>query len=349
MLVQKKSLVAISSLAALSILVSSCNSSQSPNPGSTGSPGATGNSSASGKVNVDGSSTVFPISEAMAEEFKKANQAIDVSVGESGTGGGFKKFCAGEISLTGASRAIEAEEIANCDKGKVEFVEIPIAYDALSVVVNPENTAVKCLKVDELKKTWAPEAQGKVTNWNQINPSFPDLKLDLYGAGTDSGTFDYFTKVIVGKEKSSRTDYTASEDDNTLVQGVAGEKGGMGYFGYAYYETNKDKLKAVEIDSGKGCVPPSPETVLNGTYNPLSRPIFIYVSKKDLERPEVKSFVDFYLDTNSQQFIADTGYVPLPTELATQVQTRYKANKTGSIYVDAPKGATLKDLLSKAK
>jgi phosphate transport system substrate-binding protein len=349
MLVQKKSLVAMSYLAALSILVSSCESGQPPSTGSTGSPGTTSNSNASGKVNVDGSSTVFPVSEAMAEEFKKANAGIDVSVGESGTGGGFKKFCAGEISVTGASRAIEAEEIANCEKGKIEFVEIPIAYDALSVVVNPENTAVKCLKVDELKKTWAPEAQGKVTNWKQINPAFPDLKLDLYGAGTDSGTFDYFTKVIVGKEKSSRTDYTASEDDNTLVQGVAGEKGGMGYFGYAYYEQNKDKLKAVEIDSGKGCVAPGAQTVLNGTYNPLSRPIFVYVSKKDLERPEVKSFVDFYVDAKNQQFIADTGYVPLPSELATQVQTRYKGNKTGSIYVNAPKGATLKDLLSKAK
>jgi phosphate transport system substrate-binding protein len=349
MLASTKSCAAIALFALLIGLVSSCESGQNSNSGTTGSPGVTSNSQASGKVNVDGSSTVFPVSEAMAEEFQKANSGVEVSVGESGTGGGFKKFCAGEISVTGASRPIEAEEIANCQKGKIEFVEIPIAYDALTVVANPQNSAAKCFKVADLKKVWAPEAQGKVTNWKQINPAFPDLKLDLYGAGTDSGTFDYFTKVIVGKEKSSRTDYTASEDDNTLVQGVAGENGAMGYFGYAYYEQNKDKLKALEIDNGKGCVGPSPEAVLNGTYTPLSRPIFIYANQKDLAKPEVKSFVDFYLATANQKLISETGYVPLPSELATQVQTRYKGNKTGSIYVNAAKGATLKDLLSKAK
>jgi phosphate transport system substrate-binding protein len=347
MLASTKSCAAIALFALLSALVTSCGSGQNNNAGSTGTPDATGNSQASGKVNVDGSSTVFPVSEAMAEEFQKANAGVEVSVGESGTGGGFKKFCAGEISVTGASRPIEAEEIANCQKSKIEFVEIPIAYDALTVVANPQNSAAKCLKVADLKKVWAPEAQGKITNWKQINPAFPDLKLDLYGAGTDSGTFDYFTKTIVGKEKSSRTDYTASEDDNTLVQGVAGENGAMGYFGYAYYEQNKDKLKALEIDNGKGCVAPSPETVLNATYTPLSRPIFIYASQKDLARPEVKSFVDFYLATANQKLISEIGYVPLPSELASQVQNRYKGNKTGSIYVNAAKGATLKDLLSK--
>lgn len=348
MLVQKKSLVAISSLAALSILVSSCDTGSSPNAGETGG-GATGNSNLSGAIAIDGSSTVFPVSEAMAEEFKKANPNVQVSVGESGTGGGFKKFCAGEISVTGASRPIKAEEIELCKKGGIEFVEMPMAYDALSVVVNPGNDAAKCMKVDQLKKVWGPEAQGKVTNWKQIDPSYPDLKLDLYGAGTDSGTFDYFTQSIVGKEKSSRTDYTASEDDNTLVQGVAGGKGAMGYFGYAYYEQNKDKLKALEIDNGKGCVGPSPEAVLNGTYTPLSRPIFIYASKKDLERPEVKAFAEFYISKDNAKFVAETGYVPLPNELEEVVRKRLGAGTTGSVFTDAPKGAQLKDLLSKAQ
>jgi phosphate transport system substrate-binding protein len=342
--------VHLASLVAIALVASSCTGNQTANTNGQSGTGSTGNaSSLSGNVSVDGSSTVFPISEVMAEEFKKANSGVQVAVGESGTGGGFKKFCAGEINLTGASRPIKPEEIEACKKGNIEYIEIPIAYDALTVVANPQNEAAKCMKVAELKKVWEPAAQGKVTNWKQINPGFPDLKLNLYGAGTDSGTFDYFTEEIVGKAKDSRSDYTASEDDNTLVQGVAGDKGGLGYFGYSYYEANKDQLKAVEIDNGKGCVPPSAETVLNGTYNPLSRPIFVYASKKDLERPEVKAFADFMIASSNKKLIEETGYVPLPEELSAAVQKRYESGQVGSLYQGAPKGSTLKDLLAKSK
>jgi phosphate transport system substrate-binding protein len=353
MILQNLRPIHLASLLAITLVTSSCAGNQASNPNGqagTGSNGSNGNaSSLSGNVTIDGSSTVFPISEVVAEEFRKTNSGVQVAVGESGTGGGFKKFCAGEISLTGASRPIKPEEIEACKTGNIEYIEIPIAYDALTVAANPQNEAAKCMKVADLKKVWEPAAQGKITNWNQINPSFPDLKLSLYGPGTDSGTFDYFTKEIVGKEKDSRSDYTASEDDNTLVQGIAGDRGGLGYFGYAYYEANKEQLKAVEIDSGKGCVAPSAETVLAGTYTPLSRPIFVYASKKDLERPEVKAFTDFMLAGNSKKLISEVGYVPLPDELSTAVQKRYESGQVGSLYQGAPKGSTLKDLLAKAK
>jgi phosphate transport system substrate-binding protein len=350
MILQNLRPIHLASLVAITLVISSCAGNQASNPNGQAGGGSNGNaSSLSGNVTIDGSSTVFPISEVMAEEFRKTNSGVDVAVGESGTGGGFKKFCAGEISLTGASRPIKPEEVEACKKGNVEYIEIPIAYDALTVVASPQNEPAKCMKVADLKKVWEPAAQGKITNWKQINPSFPDLKLNLYGAGTDSGTFDYFTKEIVGKEKDSRSDYTASEDDNTLVQGVAGDKGGLGYFGYAYYEANKTQLKALEIDDGKGCVAPSAETVLNGTYTPLSRPIFVYASKKDLERPEVKAFADFMIASNNKKLIAETGYVPLPDELRAVVQKRYESGQVGSLYQGAPKGSTLKDLLAKSK
>ncbi|MBD2463815.1 PstS family phosphate ABC transporter substrate-binding protein [Oscillatoria sp. FACHB-1407] len=284
----------------------------------------------SGDILVDGSSTVFPIGEAMAEEFMAANPNVRVTVGTSGTGGGFEKFCNGETVVSNASRQIKDEEIALCQEKGVEFIELPVAYDALTVVVNPQNDWATCLTTDELKTVWEPGAQGTVTNWNQVRADFPDAPLDLFGPGTDSGTFDYFTDEINGEEGASRGDFTASEDDNVLVQGVEGDVNALGYFGYAYYAENQDRLKAVEIDSGSGCVAPSPETVVDGTYTPLSRPLFIYVSKQAAdERPEVKAFIDFMLDPANKGFVEETGYVPMADDIYTQVKERFEKGETG--------------------
>lgn len=266
----------------------------------------------SGSIAIDGSSTVFPISEAMAEEFQKANPGVQITVGASGTGGGFEKFCNGETQISDASREVTPEEIEACAENGIEMIEVPVATDALTVVVNPENDWVSCVTLDELNTIWSPEAQGTITNWNQVNPEWPDAPLVLYGPGTDSGTFDYFTEVVNGEDGASRGDYTASEDDNVLVQGVVGDVNAMGYFGYAYYFENQDQMKALEIDAGEGCVEPSEENVLAGEYTPLSRPLFIYVSKNALEEdPAVQAFVDFYLDPANSEFVADTGYVTL--------------------------------------
>ncbi|MDB9376594.1 PstS family phosphate ABC transporter substrate-binding protein, partial [Nodularia sphaerocarpa] len=243
-------------------------------------------------VQIDGSSTVFPVTEAVAEEFQKAQKGkVRVTVGVSGTGGGFKKFCRGETDISNASRPILQKEIDECKAAGIRYIELPVAYDALTVVVNPQNTWAKNLTVAELKKIWEPGAQGKINNWNQVRSGFPNAPMKLFGAGTNSGTFDYFTEAIVGKSKSSRGDFTASEDDNVLVQGVSSDKNALGYFGYAYYAENNKKLKAVSVNG----VSPSEATVKNGTYNPLSRPIFIYVSSKAIDKPEVKQFVDFYM------------------------------------------------------
>ncbi|HBB34446.1 MAG TPA: phosphate-binding protein [Cyanobacteria bacterium UBA8803] len=360
MLSDKTRLVFIASLTTLALGVASCGGNQSTTPAGDaggGSPAAEGGSPAAagsglaGEVKVDGSSTVFPISEAMAEEFQKANSGVRVTVGSSGTGGGFKKFCNGETDISNASRPIKPEEVELCEKGKVEYIELPISYDGLSVVVNPENKFAECLKVDELKKMWEPAAQGKIKTWNQIRPDFPNQPLGLYGAGTDSGTYDFFTKAITGEEGKSRGDYTASEDDNTLVQGVSSDKNGLGFFGYAYYENNKDKLKLVAIDGGKGCIQPSPETINDGTYQPLSRPEFIYVRKEAASRPEVKAFVEYQLDPANSKLISEVGYVPLPAELMTEVQKRFQEGKVGSIFEGkgSQVGVTLKDLLTKEK
>src|SRR5512145_2108887 len=241
-------------------------------------------------VKIDGSSTVFPVTEAVAEDFQKAKkQQVKVTVGISGTGGGFKKFCRAETDISNASRPILKAEMAECAKAGVEYIELPVAFDALTVVINPKNTFIKQLTVAEMKKMWEPSAQGKVTRWNQVNSAWPDAPLKLFGPGADSGTFDYFTEAVVGKSKSSRGDFTASEDDNVLVQGVSRAKGALGYFGLAYYTENKDKLRAVPIVNDRGQpVEPSMEAVLKGTYTPLARPIFIYVNAKSLAKPEVK-------------------------------------------------------------
>lgn len=291
----------------------------------------------SGSVAVDGSSTVFPITEAMAEEYQAANPNVRVTVGVSGTGGGFKKFCAGETDISNASRPIKEEEIALCEENGIEYIEVPVAYDAISVVVNPDNDWAMCLTTAELAKIWSPEAEGQIDNWSQVREGFPDKPLTLYGPGTDSGTFDYFTDAINGEEGMSRGDYTASEDDNVVVQGVENDPGALGYFGLAYYEENMERLKAVEVDdedpsNGEGCVAPSVATVDDTTYQPLARPIFIYLSTASLERPEVKAFVDFYMAEENSSLVAEVGYVPMSSEIYGKAQARVTNMTTGSIF-----------------
>ena len=266
-------------------------------------------------VKIDGSSTVFPITEAIAEDFQKAKKGkIRVTVGISGTGGGFKKFCRGETDISDASRPILKKEMDDCRAAGVQYIELPVAYDALTVVIHPDNKWAQTLTVAELRKMWEPAAQGKVKTWKQVNPAWPDQALKLFGPGADSGTFDYFTEAVNGKAKSSRGDFTASEDDNVLVQGVSRDVNALGYFGFAYYVENKDKLRAARIadKAGQG-VGPSFETVINGTYQPLARPIFIYINSKSLERPEVREFVEFYMK-NAEALVREVKYVPLPAK-----------------------------------
>jgi phosphate transport system substrate-binding protein len=264
-------------------------------------------------VKVDGSSTVFPVTEAVAEEFQKANRGLKVTVGVSGTGGGFRKFCRNETDVQNASRPILAKEMEECRAAGVQYIELPVAYDALTVVVNPRNP-LREISIEDLKKMWEPAAQGTVMRWNQVNPSFPDAPLALFGAGADSGTFDYFTEAVTGKSKSSRGDFTASEDDNVLVQGVSRNANAIAFFGFAYFQENKDKVKGLPISwKGGKAVEPSPENVLNGTYQPLSRPIFIYVNAKSLAKPEVKQFVEFYMK-NASKLVREVKYVPLPAK-----------------------------------
>lgn len=301
-------------------------------------------------IQVDGSSTVYPITEAVAEEFQIQNQGkLKVTVGVSGTGGGFKKFCRGELDIANASRPIQKSEMDACAAAGIGYFELPIAYDALTVVVNPQNSFLSTATIAQLKQIWAPESQGTITRWNQIDPSWPDAEFKLYGAGSDSGTFDYFTEAVVGKAKSSRGDYTASEDDNTLVQGVAQDVNALGYFGYAYYAENQDKLKALAIASGAGAagVLPSEETVISGSYTPLARPLFIYVSVKALERPEVKQYVDFYF-ANVPELAREVRYVPLPADAYTTIQKHISEGKVGTVFGGEPATAiTIDDLLKR--
>ena len=266
-------------------------------------------------VTIDGSSTVYPITEAVAEDFQIAKKGgIRVTVGVSGTGGGFKKFCRAEVDIVNASRPIQHSEMEACRAAGVQYVEMPIAFDALTVAVNPSNTWSRTMTVAELKKIWEPSAQGKITKWNQINPAWPDKRIKLFGAGADSGTFDYFTEAIVGKAKSSRGDFTASEDDNVLVQGISTDKYSLGFFGFAYYIENQKKVNVVAVDNGKGGIIPSAETVENGSYRPLSRPIFVYVNAKAADKPEVSEFVNFYMK-NAPALVKEVKYFPLPAEV----------------------------------
>ncbi|WP_029038597.1 PstS family phosphate ABC transporter substrate-binding protein [Salinimicrobium xinjiangense] len=283
----------------------------------------------SSAISIDGSSTVYPVTEAIAEEYRSEAPDVDVTIGVSGTGGGFQKFGRGEVAITNASRPIKEDERAIAESNGISFVELEVAYDGLAVVVHPENDWVTCFTVEQLKKIWEPSAQGNIKRWNQIEPSWPDAEIRLYGPGVASGTFDYFTEVIVGKSGSSRGDYTASEDDNVLVQGVSGDKYGLGFFGLAYFEENSDKLKMVAVDGGEGCVEPSGETVSNGSYAPLSRPLYIYVNSSSLENPAVIDFVNFYL-TEASELLDDVGYIPLTDEEYKREQEKFAAFVKGN-------------------
>lgn len=303
-----------------------------------------------GLVKVDGSSTVYPITEAVAEEFQKSTRGkTKVTVGISGTGGGFKKFCRGEIDISNASRPILKKEMADCKAAGIEYIELPVAFDALTVIINQKNTWANELTVAELKKMYEPAAQGKVNNWNQIRAGFPDVSLKLAGAGADSGTFDYFTEAIVGKAKSSRGDYMATEDDNVTVQFVQRDVNAIGYLGLAYYVENKDKLKAVAIkmDDKSPAVLPSLETVNKGTYQPLSRPLFIYVSRKSADNPEVAAFVEFYMK-HGGKLAKEVGYVDLPAKAYTMAMDNFKKRKTGTPFGgDAEVGVSVEELLAR--
>jgi phosphate transport system substrate-binding protein len=284
----------------------------------------------SGKITVDGSATVFPLMQAMAAGFRDKNPGVQLDIQFSGTGGGFKKFCAGQVDLTGASRPIKAAEGEQCKAQNVNYIEVPVAFDSLAVMVNPKNTFVECLTVSELKSVWEPAAERKVTQWKQVRGTFPAQPLVLFGPGKASGTFDYFTLAIVGSEASSRNDYEPSEDDMVLERGIAGEPNAMGYFGYAYYQANKDQLKLVAVDNGHGCITPSAQTVADGTYQPLTRPLFVYVNVTAAARPEVSGFIHFQLAPDSTKYVTQVGYVPLPSKaLSTQV-ARFEKGTTGS-------------------
>ncbi|MEC4889567.1 MAG: PstS family phosphate ABC transporter substrate-binding protein [Nitrospira sp.] len=299
-------------------------------------------------VKVDGSSTVFPITEAVAEEFQKETRgSVRVTVGISGTGGGFKKFCRGETDVQDASRPISASEMEACRASGIQYYELPIAFDALTIAVSQQATWIDSITVAELKKIWEPAAQGRVMKWNQIRSTWPDQPLKLFGAGSDSGTFDYFTEAVVGKAKASRGDYTASEDDNTLVQGISNDKQALGYIPYAYFEPNKKRLKAVAVDGGYGPMRPSRETVENGLYQPLSRPMFIYVNVPAASKPEVKRFVEFYL-AQAPTLVPQVKYVPLPKETYSLVLSHFQKGKLGTAFQGhSTIGLTIEDLLKR--
>lgn len=304
---------------------------------------------AQNQIKIDGSSTVFPIAEAVAEEFQISKRGkVRVTVGIAGTGGGFKRFCRGETDISNASRPILKEEMETCRKAGIRYLELPVAYDALTVVVNPKNTWVKSLTLDDLKKMWEPGAQGRISRWNQVRAEWPAESLALFGPGADSGTFDYFTEAVTGKAKSSRGDYAASEDDNVIVQGVESNKNALGYFGYAYYIENKQRVRAVPVVNKAGkAVMPSLESVVDGSYEPLSRPLFIYVSEAAAERPEVREFIEYYL-TEGPQLAKEVGYVPLPETAYRVALEHFKAKKLGTVFGGVPEvGVTIDDLLAR--
>ena len=310
--------------------------------------GCSGSNTQSGKgsrtlVKVDGSSTVFPITEAVAEEFQKVYSDVRVTVGVSGTGGGFKKFCVGETDINDASRSIKQIEISVAAENNIQFIELPVAFDGLSILVNPKNDFVDYLTVGELKRIWQPGST--VAKWSDVRTGWPDKPITLYGPGTDSGTFDYFTEAINGKSQVCRPDFTASEDDNVLVQGIAGDENSLGFFGYSYYAENKSKLKSVPIGAADKAVAPSETTINDGTYSPLSRPIFIYVSTAAADRREISNFVSFYLK-NAPELVKEVGYVPLPDAVYQLGLKRFEDKVTGSLFVGKKTvGVKLEDLL----
>jgi phosphate transport system substrate-binding protein len=301
-------------------------------------------------ITIDGSSTVFPIAEAFAEEFQKAKKnTVRVTVGISGTGGGFKKFCRGETDISNGSRPILRQEIDECAKNGIAFTEMPIAFDALTIAVSPKNDFITCLTVAQLKKIWEPAAQGKVLNFSDVDPKWPNRKMTLFGAGADSGTFDYFTEAVNGKAKATRADFTASEDDNVLVTGIERDANALGYIPYAYYEPNQKQLKAVAIDEGKGkgCVKPSLEAVSAGTYNPLARPLFIYVSTKAAEKPEVREYVEFIM-TKGAPLVKEVKYLPLPDAAYVTAFKHFKDGRKGSVFGGVPEvGVSIEELMKR--
>lgn len=288
------------------------------------------NASAADLIRIDGSSTVYPITEAVAEEYQIKNRSARITIGISGSGGGFKKFCRGETAFSNASRPIKAGEMKLCKKNGIPFLELPVAYDGLAVLVNPKNDWANDITVAELKLIWEPKAQGKLNHWNKIRPHWPKKEIHLFGPGVDSGTFDYFTEAIVGKAQASRGDFTSSEDDNILVQGISNDRYALGYFGFAYYVENKKKLKLLPVDAGKGPISPSPKTIESGSYY-LTRPLLIYVNKNALSKPEVRSFLDFYLE-EGPSLAQEVGYVPLPNNIRKMVKLRVKKGTVGSMY-----------------
>ena len=314
----------------------STSSTDSMTPGSSGTAMTIDKSeyaSLSGDISIDGSSTVFPITEAVAEEFGiLAKGNVRVTVGISGTGGGFKKFCNSEIDISDASRPVKANEVNLCADAGIEFIEIPVAIDGLTVMVHPGNDFAQCMTIDELHTVWGPDSEDKITNWNQIRDGWPDQRLDLYAPGVDSGTFDYFTETVNGESQASRGDFTASEDDNVLVQGISGDRGSLGYFGYAYYAENTNRLKSVAIDGGNGCVTPTDETINNGTYAPLSRPLFIYVRRDSAEIPHVRAFVEYFLSAEGRQLVAEVGYIPFPDDVYDLALARFHNGATGTLF-----------------
>jgi len=305
-----------------------------------------------GPIALDGSSTVYPISEAVGEEFQRANPKSRVTIGIAGTGGGFQRFCSGEIDVANASRPIKATEADACKAKGIEFIELPIAYDGLAIVVNPANDWAECITTKELLTLWAPEAQRKVTRWNQVRASWPDKPIQLFGAGTDSGTYDYFAEAVVGKDKGTRGDYQASEDDNVLVQGVSGDPAALGFFGLAYYQENQAKLKLLGVDdekadNGAGCIKPSQETVEKGTYQPLSRPLFIYVKKTSAGTPTIEAFVRFYLE-QAGALSKEVGYIPFPADAYGLLQKRFEARTAGTLFGEGSNvGITITELLKR--
>ena len=346
-----KSCTIVTALAACLLAAGGCGKDESKKGSGSGAGSEAGSGGQVGGavIEIDGSSTVFPVSQAVAEEFQKAKGGR-VTVGLSGTGGGFKKFCRGEIAIADASRPIKDAEQQACKAAGIDFIELPVAYDGLAVMVHPSNDWVDHMTVAELKTIWAPEAQGKITKWSQVRKGWPDRDIHLFGAGVDSGTYDYFTKAIVGTEHASRGDFTSSEDDNVLVQGISSDPAALGFFGYAYYQESKDKLKLVPIEdgndeNGKGPISPSPETVENGTYQPLARPIFIYVSSKALARPEVKAFIEYYLGEGAA-LVREVGYIALPDKAYELARKRVAEGKTGSVFQGSKVGVTVEELLS---
>ena len=304
----------------------------------------------SGKIQIDGSSSLFPVTEVVGEDFQGATgKNVNVPIAHAGTGGGFKRFVRGEIDICNASRPITTKEREGCAEAGIEFIELPVCFDALTIAVHPSNP-LKSITVEQLKAMWSPESEGKVLKWNEVSGDWPDLPLRLFGAGSDSGTFDYFTEAVVGKARSSRTDYTASEDDNALVQGIQGDKGALGYIPFAYYTENTTKVKALAVDWEKdeeGAIDPTLENVLAAKYNPLSRPLFLYVNRKSAERPEVRAFVEYYL-VKATELVQEVKYMPLTSADYALVLERFRANKTGSAFDGKPEvGVALSEVLKR--